>query len=169
MRFRSQILISGFSLAVGAALGAGVTNWRLHNKCGSESLYPIVQAASEVSLPPASGITRFGLPGFTQLKNRQSHMLSYDPRLRGPAWVLEQLNGERIHGTADRRNSDFKEDESVHPYHRATNADYRKSGFDRGHLAAAANHKWSQQAMDETFILSNVYPQVSVIPLIHQK
>ncbi|KAM5146603.1 endonuclease G, mitochondrial isoform 1-T1 [Mantella aurantiaca] len=159
MRLRSQILISGFSLAVGAALGAGVTNWRLHDKSGSESLYPIVQAASELALPPASGITRFGLPGFTQLKNHQSHMLSYDSRLRGPAWVLEQLNSERIQGTADRRNCDFREDESVHPYHRATKEDYRKSGFDRGHLAAAANHKWSQQAMNETFLLSNVYPQ----------
>nr|XP_010586288.1 endonuclease G, mitochondrial [Loxodonta africana] len=33
-------------------------------------------------------------------------------------------------------------------------------GFDRGHLAAAANHRWSQKAMDDTFYLSNVAPQV---------
>lgn len=165
MRFRRQILVSGVSLAFGAVLGAGVTNWRLHDKSGSDSSYPIVQAASEVSLPPVSGITRFGLPGFSQLKTRQSHMLSYDPRLRGPAWVLEQLNGERIQGMAERSHCNFREDESVHPYHRATNSDFKRSGFDRGHLAAAANHKWSQQAMDETFILSNVYPQVSDIAL----
>lgn len=50
---------------------------------------------------------------------------------------------------------------SVHVFHRATNADYRGSGFDRGHLAAAANHKWSQKAMEDTFYLSNVAPQVS--------
>ena len=49
---------------------------------------------------------------------------------------------------------------SVHVYHRSTNQDYKGSGFDRGHLAAAANHKWSQKAMDDTFILSNVSPQV---------
>lgn len=49
---------------------------------------------------------------------------------------------------------------SVHVFHRATNADYKGSGFDRGHLAAAANHKWSQKAMDDTFYLSNVAPQV---------
>nr|XP_009683356.1 PREDICTED: endonuclease G, mitochondrial [Struthio camelus australis] len=29
-----------------------------------------------------------------------------------------------------------------------------------GHLAAAANHKWSQKAMRDTFYLSNVAPQV---------
>lgn len=48
----------------------------------------------------------------------------------------------------------------MHEFHRATNADYRGSGFDRGHLAAAANHKWSQKAMADTFYLSNVAPQV---------
>lgn len=49
----------------------------------------------------------------------------------------------------------------MHVFHRATNADYRGSGFDRGHLAAAANHKWTQKAMDDTFYLSNVAPQVN--------
>ncbi|KAB1280296.1 Endonuclease G; mitochondrial [Camelus dromedarius] len=55
---------------------------------------------------------------------------------------------------------DQSANDSVHAYHRATNADYRGSGFDRGHLAAAANHRWSQKAMDDTFYLSNVAPQV---------
>uniref|UniRef100_G3UKE6 Endonuclease n=1 Tax=Loxodonta africana TaxID=9785 RepID=G3UKE6_LOXAF len=40
------------------------------------------------------------------------------------------------------------------------------SGFDRGHLAAAANHRWSQKAMDDTFYLSNVAPQV--VPHLNQ-
>ncbi|KAM3911567.1 endonuclease G, mitochondrial [Leptodactylus fuscus] len=160
MRLGRTVLLSGASLAFGVALGAGLTSWKHQNESGPKILYPpIVQAASDVSLPPPSGITRFGLPGLSQLKTRQSHVLSYDPRLRGPAWVLEQLNSERIKGSANREGSEFREDESVHPYHRATNSDYRGSGFDRGHLAAAANHKWSQKAMDETFILSNIYPQ----------
>lgn len=51
---------------------------------------------------------------------------------------------------------------SIHMFHRSTNADFRGSGFDRGHLAAAANHKWSQKAMDDTFYLSNVAPQVGL-------
>lgn len=53
----------------------------------------------------------------------------------------------------------------MHEFHRATNADYRGSGFDRGHLAAAANHKWTQKAMDDTFYLSNVAPQVNRVLL----
>ncbi|CAJ0936446.1 unnamed protein product [Ranitomeya imitator] len=160
MRVPRSVLLSGASLAVGVALGAGLTSWKVKDDAAPKILQPlIVEAASDISRPPSSSITRFGLPGLSQLKTRQSHVLSYDPRLRGPAWVLEQLNGEGIQGSANREDSEFTEDESVHPYHRATNYDYRGSGYDRGHLAAAANHKWSQKAMDETFILSNVYPQ----------
>ncbi|XP_068105913.1 endonuclease G, mitochondrial-like [Hyperolius riggenbachi] len=125
-----------------------------------ESLHPpLSHCTGSFRSIPAAGITRFSLPGFSQLKSRKSHVLSYDSRLLGP-WVLEQLNVERIRGTAYRQNSEFTEDEYVHPYDRASNLDYQGSGFDRGHLAAAAaNHKWNQQAVDETFILSNVYPQ----------
>ena len=34
------------------------------------------------------------------------------------------------------------------------------SGFDRGHLAPAANHRLNQAICDETFLMSNMSPQV---------
>lgn len=43
---------------------------------------------------------------------------------------------------------------------RSDNSDYKKSGYDRGHLAAAGNHKASQNSIDQTFYLSNMAPQV---------
>lgn len=61
----------------------------------------------------------------------------------------------------DRGKSEFKEDTVIHPYFRATNSDYRGSGYDRGHLAAAANHRLNQLIMDQTFFLSNMAPQVT--------
>lgn len=33
-------------------------------------------------------------------------------------------------------------------------------GTDRGHMVPAADAKFSQEAMDQTFLLSNVAPQV---------
>ena len=42
--------------------------------------------------------------------------------------------------------------------------DYRGSGFDRGHMAPAANHKRSQAAMDDTFTLTNMSPQARPLP-----
>jgi len=43
---------------------------------------------------------------------------------------------------------------------RAKLKDYFRSGYDRGHQVPAADAKWDQQAMDETFYLSNMCPQV---------
>ena len=43
---------------------------------------------------------------------------------------------------------------------RSNNADYFRSGYDRGHLVPAADAKQSQEAMNETFLLSNIAPQV---------
>jgi DNA/RNA endonuclease G (NUC1) len=45
---------------------------------------------------------------------------------------------------------------------RSQNSDYLKSGYDRGHLAAAGNHRSSQKLVDQTFYLSNMAPQVGV-------
>jgi len=45
---------------------------------------------------------------------------------------------------------------------RAKLQDYFRSGYDRGHMVPAADAKRSQEAMDETFLLSNITPQVGV-------
>mgnify|MGYP005984345221 CR=1 FL=1 len=42
------------------------------------------------------------------------------------------------------------------------NSDYYKSGYDRGHLAAAGNHRATQKMVNQTFVLSNMAPQVGV-------
>jgi endonuclease G len=42
----------------------------------------------------------------------------------------------------------------------ANNNDYKNSGFDRGHLASAADMKWSAVAMKECFYYSNMSPQI---------
>uniref|UniRef100_A0A8C8RTC6 Endonuclease n=1 Tax=Pelusios castaneus TaxID=367368 RepID=A0A8C8RTC6_9SAUR len=163
-------------LGLGLGLGAGLGGRRQGGGPPAEGLLarlPVVPvAAAAAPLPPAPGgaargeLAKYGLPGLAQVRSRESYVLCYDPRSRGALWVLEQLRPETLRGSSDRAACDFREDESVHEYHRATNADYRGSGFDRGHLAAAANHRWSQQAMQDTFYLSNVAPQV---PHLNQK
>ncbi|KAM4849045.1 endonuclease G, mitochondrial [Urocitellus parryii] len=167
----------GLTLALGAGLGAAAEHWRRRRAdaqatpglLGRLPVLPVAAAAELPAVPALPGgpagrgpgeLAKYGLPGVAQLKSRESYVLCYDPRTRGALWVVEQLRPERLRGDGDRRSCDFREDDSVHAYHRATNADYRGSGFDRGHLAAAANHRWSQKAMDDTFYLSNVAPQV---------
>jgi DNA/RNA endonuclease G (NUC1) len=38
-------------------------------------------------------------------------------------------------------------------------ADYKDSRLDRGHMAPAMNHKFTQKGMDDTFFLTNICPQ----------
>ncbi|CBY24106.1 unnamed protein product [Oikopleura dioica] len=90
---------------------------------------------------------------------RDNYVLSFDERMRNPKWVYEKITKNDLEGDADRKDCDFKSDKEVHRYFRAENLDYRGSGFDRGHLAAAANHKKSPNVLQETFLLSNICPQ----------
>ncbi|XP_023600211.1 endonuclease G, mitochondrial isoform X2 [Myotis lucifugus] len=162
-----RALRAALTLALGAGLGAAAEGWRRRRAdarpapglLGRLPVLPVAAAAELPVVPAGPGeLAKYGLPGLAQLKSRESYVLCYDPRTRCALWVVEQLRPERLRGDGDRRSCDFREDDSVHAYHRATNADYRGSGFDRGHLAAAANHRWSQKAMDDTFYLSNIAP-----------
>lgn len=62
----------------------------------------------------------------------------------------------------ERSKCEFKTDQSIHPFFRSENTDYKGSGYDRGHLAAAGNHKVEQKHMEQTFFLSNMAPQIGV-------
>lgn len=78
-------------------------------------------------------------------------------RLRYAAWTLEYLDASRLQGTADRR---LWFDEARYPMeYRPPVNDFVGTGYDRGHLAAAGNHTYSEYAMQSTFVLSNAAPQ----------
>jgi len=47
----------------------------------------------------------------------------------------------------------------IYPAHRSSLKDYCRSGYDRGHMVPAADQTFSQEAMNETFYLSNICPQ----------
>ena len=99
------------------------------------------------------------------MDNIRSHIdytLPYDRRNRVPHWVFEHLTRDSCQKTegVERSNCEFKPDASVHHFFRSKNEDYKYSGFDRGHMAPAGNHRRDQKMCDETFILSNMAPQV---------
>lgn len=119
-----------------------------------------VPSASQ-KISPAS-ILQFGLPGpISDVSVKQGFVLGYDRRMRNPAWVAEHLTPERLaQKDGNRGKSSFFEDESIPQKFRARLADYARSGYDRGHQVPAADCKFTQQAMDETFTLTNICPQV---------
>ncbi|GAA5947859.1 hypothetical protein JCM3765_001114 [Sporobolomyces pararoseus] len=92
---------------------------------------------------------------------RTGYTAAYDRRNRIPAWTAEHLTKESLKsGGGDRNESRFMEDEDVPKMFRAGLLDYFRSGYDRGHMVPAADCKSSQVAMSETFLLSNIAPQV---------
>jgi endonuclease G len=109
-----------------------------------------------------SQIMQHGYPSLDNLRIFDNYVLSYDRRNRIPNWVFEHITfpGLRPSDDVDRGKSEFKEDMAIHPFFRSSNLDYKGSGYDRGHMAAAANHRSTQSFMDQTFFLSNIAPQV---------
>lgn len=105
--------------------------------------------------------SQVGLPAFdTTYIFRENFVICYDSRTRNPKWVMERLTKQTCTGEADRRVVAFYEEGSVDPGFRSKNSDYLNSGYDRGHMAPAANNRSSAQTMEETFSLANVSPQV---------
>ncbi len=85
------------------------------------------------------------------------YTLCYEEEYEGALWVFYLLTSEMVNGSAERKNN-FKADPKV-TTGSASPKDYTKSGYDRGHLASAADMKISQVAMDESFLMSNMSPQ----------
>lgn len=112
--------------------------------------------------PRIAQIMRFGFPSLANVRSLDDFVIGYDTRNRVPYWVCEHLTKESIAKKPDveRAKCDFHEDASIHPYFRAENSDYKGSGFDRGHMAAAGNHRLTQEICHQTFLLSNMAPQV---------
>ena len=102
------------------------------------------------------------IPQFTKATESQTiehagYTVSYNRKLRNPNWVAYELTAAEVKGE-EPRNGDFIPDPDVKGT-QATDNDYKRSGWDRGHLAPAADMKWSEQAMKESFYLSNIAPQ----------
>jgi len=154
------------SLALTAASSSLAFTLGRHYKSGSELDQPadwFVHARDNlIQATVQQSIYRLGDPNVALSKPiifRENYVISYDERTRNPRWVFEKITAEDLGGDADRKECDFKSDPEVHDNFRAKNMDFKGSGYDRGHLAAAANHSSSPNVMNETFLLSNISPQ----------
>lgn len=77
-----------------------------------------------------------------------------------PLWSAEHLTADRVRAAkAVDRVDRFHPEPSLAPADRAELSNYRGSGFDRGHLAPAADMA-TVASQDESFSLANIFPQV---------
>jgi endonuclease G len=85
-------------------------------------------------------------------------VLGYDEFHEQASWVAHILTSDIVGGSVQRTN-DFREDSLV-PSGTASLHDYWDSGYDRGHLVPSADFRWSRQALSETYVYSNISPQL---------
>jgi endonuclease G len=95
--------------------------------------------------------------GQCQIIRNIGYRLCYNEKHEQPAWVAYEITaGELVKRVG--RTDNFRPDFSVITGS-AQLSDYKGSGYDRGHLAPAADLAWSGQSMGASFLMSNMSPQ----------
>lgn len=85
-------------------------------------------------------------------------VISYNIETLCPNYVCWCLTSDRCKGDAE-RSDNFKGDPSLSEATRVETYDFNNSGYDRGHMCPAADNRNDEQAMDESFFMTNVCPQ----------
>lgn len=93
-----------------------------------------------------------------QIIQHEGFTLSYNADYRIANWTAYELTSEKAKSNLAKRSEVFLADPVVKGIS-ATDNDYRRSGYDRGHLVPAGDMKWSKKAMDASFYYSNICPQ----------
>lgn len=97
-------------------------------------------------------------PTYDELCYR-SFALGHSGLTRTAIWSAEVLDPQRMNLAAKiKRDSTFEEDDRLQEDRRSKLEDYRRSGYDRGHLAPSADMP-SRESQQESFRLSNIVPQ----------
>lgn len=102
------------------------------------------------------------LPSSTtnQIVQHEGYILSYSEENEQAEWVAYELKKSEL----NYNNNDFKRPFFIEdPKVSSASADwknYRRSGYDKGHLCPAGDRKYSKKAFDETFYTSNISPQL---------
>ena len=92
-----------------------------------------------------------------QIKNL-GYTSSYNTSYGIPNWVAYELTRSEAASHEAERTNKFQADPKVIGKS-ASNSDYKGSGYDKGHMAPAADMKWSKTVMEQSFYFTNICPQ----------
>lgn len=159
----------GFIFKTGLfAVLAGIAFWLFNQFSGKKSDLPDLSSGPILESPekppgarPKPSVNDLLLPTSTtgEVVRHTYYTLSYSEEHEQAEWVVYELNRERLNQNWVDRASSFRPDPDVRT-ESATPRDYSGSGYDRGHLCAAADMAFDTLAMSETFFMSNMSPQV---------
>ena len=90
---------------------------------------------------------------------RQGYFTLHDNTAKIPVWTAWQILPQNINGCVPRSNA-FAADQSLPDGKRSTPQDYAGNGYDQGHIANDAHQSWDPQVEYESFLMSNMSPQL---------
>ncbi len=120
-------------------------------------------------------IDKLGLPKLNAGEEVVYHLayaLVYAEPYEQPKWVAHIILPDVVHGNEGRSN-DFRPDEKIKTgsaveadyflriYQPDSTFKYDAFGYDRGHMAPSADFRYSKRALSESFLYSNMSPQVA--------
>lgn len=117
------------------------------------------EEGEKASVVEADGLE---LPVYTKgtlsetIKKRYSYTLSYNHDTKNPNWVAWTITS--VHASGSVQRMDFIDDKDM-PDPKGYLSDYYNSGYDRGHMCPAGDNKWSEKAMEDCFLITNMCPQ----------
>lgn len=134
-------------LILSLTISVPVNAWEQH------SPYPLAQCLSQAP---------YGYPHTAKQGTaicRLGYVSLNDPIAKLPIWVSYLAIPDKSIGCVLRSNA-FAPDQSLPKGSRAELADYAKSGYDIGHVAPNSDQNWSTQVELESFLLTNMMPQL---------
>ena len=129
---------------------------------GYEPLANVIQSApATTEALPADANALFPAPlnGMPEkILVRRGYTVSYNLEHNLPNWVAWELTPDKLIERESRTDKflpdpDLPEDVAV------TTDDYKRSGWDRGHMCPAGDNRWHWRAMQESFYMTNICPQ----------
>ena len=94
-----------------------------------------------------------------QIIDNEFIIMCYDTQKKAVKAVSYILMGDLVNELNIKKRPSFYVEKSVDRAHRSSNSDYRKSGYDKGHMAPDAAFDWSQESLHAVYTLANIIPQ----------
>ncbi len=118
----------------------------------------ILLLVASIFIGQVSSRPEYGTPCASDyIVGREGYVVGFNAKTHNPDWVVYRLTKDRVENPKVGRCDDFRPDPQIPET--AQLEDYRRSGYDRGHMAPAGSMKGSAKEMSESFLLTNMCPQ----------
>ena len=105
-------------------------------------------------------LLKVGVPQFLIPLEREGYICNYNPNTRNPLWTYEHLTAKGLQPNTTKALFKFTEDLMIPEIFRVKLDDFHGSIYERAHLCPPADQRFDHKTLGETFLLSNISPQI---------